>query len=99
MVEDHPGVLAQVTSVLGEHNISIASVLQHEAARSADGIVPLVIMTHETTEGATRKACAEINKLTCVRGQDGADVGEGLGQLRIVGLSDCGLIVPNPQSD
>ena len=31
--------------------------------------MPLVIMTHETTEGATRKACAEINKLPCVRGK------------------------------
>ena len=32
-------------------------------------IVPLVIMTHKTTEGATRKACAEIDKLACVRGK------------------------------
>jgi len=66
--EDHPGVLAQVANVLGQHNISISSVLQQERA-SADGTVPLVIMTHLTTEGATRKACSEINKLTCVRGK------------------------------
>jgi len=66
--EDHPGVLAQVANVLGQHHISISSVLQQEAA-NADGTVPLVIMTHLTTEGATRKACAEINKLTTVRGR------------------------------
>jgi homoserine dehydrogenase len=66
--EDHPGVLAQVASVLGQHHISISSVLQQEAP-SEDGTVPLVIMTHETTEGATRKACAEINQLKCVRGK------------------------------
>jgi homoserine dehydrogenase len=66
--EDHPGVLAQVANVLGQHDISISSVLQQEIA-SPDDTVPLVIMTHETTEGATRKACAEINKLTCVRGK------------------------------
>jgi homoserine dehydrogenase len=66
--EDHPGVLSQVTNVLGQHHISISSVLQEECA-SADGTVPLVIMTHMTTEGATRKACAEINKLPCVRGK------------------------------
>ena len=54
--EDHPGVLAQVANVLGENKISISSVLQQETA-SADGTVPLVIMTHVTTEGATRKAC------------------------------------------
>src|SRR4051812_45137971 len=66
--EDHPGVLSQVTNVLGQNQISISSVLQQEAA-SEDGTVPLVIMTHETTEGATRKACSEINKLACVRGK------------------------------
>jgi homoserine dehydrogenase len=66
--EDHPGVLAQVANVLGQHNISISSVLQQEIA-SADGTVPLVIMTHVATEGATRKACSEINKLSCVRGK------------------------------
>jgi len=66
--EDHPGVLAQVASVLGQHHISISSVLQQEIA-NADGTVPLVIMTHVTTEGATRKACGEINKLTSVRGK------------------------------
>lgn len=66
--EDHPGVLAQVASVLGQHHISISSVLQQETA-SPDGTVPLVIMTHVTTEGATRKACSEINKLPCIRGK------------------------------
>ena len=66
--EDHPGVLAQVANVLGEHKISISSVLQQEVS-TADRTVPLVIMTHVTTEGATRKACLEINKLSCVRGK------------------------------
>jgi homoserine dehydrogenase len=67
MVEDRPGVLAQVTTALGEHNISIASVLQHEPLE-AKGTVPLVIMTHETTEGAAARACAAIDKLQPVRG-------------------------------
>jgi homoserine dehydrogenase len=66
--EDHPGVLAQVANVLGQHHISISSVLQQETT-SPDGTIPLVIMTHETTEGATRQACKEINKLACVRGK------------------------------
>lgn len=67
-VEDHPGVLAQIANLLGQHDISIASVLQQELVTDSD-IVPLVIMTHATTEGATRKACAEIDKLDCVRGE------------------------------
>jgi homoserine dehydrogenase len=67
-VEDHPGVLAQIANLLGRHNISISSVLQQEVAKEKD-IVPLVIMTHMTTEGATWRASQEINKLDCVRGK------------------------------
>jgi len=67
-VEDHPGVLAQIANVLGKHDISIASVLQQEIDK-VKALVPLVIMTHTTTEGAAKKACAEINKLACVRGK------------------------------
>jgi homoserine dehydrogenase len=67
-VEDHPGVLSQITAALGSQQISIASVLQREAQEGSD-IVPLVIMTHETTEGASAKACKKINDLECVRGK------------------------------
>ena len=68
MVKDSPGVLAQVTTVLGKHNISIASVLQHEPLLT-DGIVPLIIMTHETSEGDAARACEEIDNLPPVRGE------------------------------
>jgi homoserine dehydrogenase len=68
MVKDSPGVLSQVTAVLGKHNISIASVLQHEPML-LDGIVPLIIMTHETSEGDAHRACEEIDKLPPVRGE------------------------------
>jgi homoserine dehydrogenase len=66
-VEDHPGVLSQITSVLGDHDISIASVLQHEVETDGD-CVPLVIMTHETTAGAAAQACETIDALDCVHG-------------------------------
>jgi homoserine dehydrogenase len=71
MVEDRPMVLAEICGVLGKHGVSIASVLQHEAEATASGtvaLVPLVIMTHTTTEGQTRAAFAEIEKLACRRG-------------------------------
>ena len=68
MVGDHPGVLAQVTTVLGSHDISIASVLQHEPIE-AKGVVPLIIMTHETTEGDAARACEAIDRLKPVRGE------------------------------
>ena len=59
--------------------------LQHEPLE-ANGVVPLVIMTHETTEGAAARACDAIDKLPPVQGRDGADVGEGLRRLP---MSDC----------
>jgi homoserine dehydrogenase len=67
-VEDHPGVLATGADLFCRHGISIASVLQHEAAEGTD-ILPLLIMTHETTEGAAAAACDDINELPVVRGQ------------------------------
>lgn len=67
-VDDHPGVLAQIAGVLGRHEISIASVIQHEPNRNGDSAtVALVIMTHAAPEGAARAAIDEINGLACVR--------------------------------
>jgi homoserine dehydrogenase len=67
-VEDHPGVLATITGVLGRHGISISSIIQHEASQDENGsVVPLVIMTHTVLAGATAAAVAEIDRLLCVR--------------------------------
>ena len=70
-VEDKPGVLGTVATILGRHDISILSVLQHqppEDTASPEG-VPLVIMTHRAQEGAVRKALAEIDALDAVNAQ------------------------------
>ncbi len=66
-VVDHPGVLAEITGILGRHKISIASVIQHETGESAEEIVSLVVMTHTTTDGAIRQAVGEINVLEAVQ--------------------------------
>ncbi len=69
-VEDHPGVMAQITGVLGRHSVSIASVIQHEPQPDGStSVVPLIIMTHLTTEGATSTAVDEIERLPCVLGK------------------------------
>ncbi len=65
-VKDQPGVLAEIAGILGRHNISIASVIQHETEEGSDGIVPLVIMTHSATEGAMARAMQEIAQLAMV---------------------------------
>lgn len=71
-VVDRPHTIADVTDILGRHAISIASVMQREApevdaAHLAESIVPLVIMTHRTTEGRMRAADEDIARLECVR--------------------------------
>ncbi len=68
MVEDHPGVLAEVTKAFGDEGISIASVLQKEPLEG-DTVLPLVIMTHAASEAATDKACAKIAALEACRGE------------------------------
>lgn len=67
-VEDRPGVLAEIAGVLGKHQISIASVIQHEPSGDGAGrVVPLVIMTQQAKEGAAQAAVAEIDRLQCAR--------------------------------
>ncbi|MGQ9575320.1 MAG: homoserine dehydrogenase [Thermoguttaceae bacterium] len=65
-VDDRPGVLAEIAGILGRHQISIASVIQHETEEQAANIVPLVIMTHSAPEGAMRQAMAAIDQLPFV---------------------------------
>lgn len=67
-VEDRPGVLAEIAGVLGKHEISIASVIQHEPREGSAGrVVPLVIMTYQAKEGAAQAAMAEIDRLQVVK--------------------------------
>ncbi|MCE5302237.1 MAG: homoserine dehydrogenase [Planctomycetaceae bacterium] len=66
-VDDRPGVMAEIASILGAHNISIASVIQHEAEEDdASNTVPLIIMTHMSPEGAVADALKTIGQLACV---------------------------------
>ncbi len=66
-VADRPGVLAEVAGVLGKHQISIASVIQHEALQEhAENTVPVVIMTHTAAIGDFRQAVAVIDRLGCI---------------------------------
>jgi len=68
-VKDQPGVLAKITGTLGEHGISIASVIQHDVSGSSDTGVPLVIMTHACASADVQKAVAAIDTSDVVRGK------------------------------
>ena len=60
---DSPDVLAQIAHVLGAHDISIASVLQHEPLMPGSQAVPLIITTYEAAEGNLTGALKEIDAL------------------------------------
>jgi homoserine dehydrogenase len=60
--QDRPGVLGHIASALGEHGISIESVLQKKAP-AAGGPVPVLLFTHPAREDALRRALATIDRL------------------------------------
>jgi len=64
MAQDRPGVLSRVTGVLGENDISIASMIQK--GRGPREAVPVVMMTHEAREKDMRRALAAIDRLADV---------------------------------
>jgi homoserine dehydrogenase len=66
---DQPGVLSRVAGILGDCNISIASVIQK--GRRVKGTVPIVMMTHEAQERNVRRALREIDRLHVIKGKTG----------------------------
>jgi homoserine dehydrogenase len=66
-VYDRPGVLADITTILKDHAISVESLLQ--SGRSDDGEngdVPVVLTTHEAAPQAIAAASAELAQLPAV---------------------------------
>lgn len=67
LIQDRPGVLADVARLLADHHISISSVIQHEALEGHEGdSVPLVIVTHNAPTGAFSATLADIDRLESV---------------------------------
>ena len=64
MVVDKPGVLADITSVLQIHDISVESMLQQ--GRAPQDTVALVLATHEVGVERLMTALTEIESLSCV---------------------------------
>nr|HEX4315879.1 homoserine dehydrogenase [Kofleriaceae bacterium] len=58
-VRDQPGVLGQLMTILGAHGVSIAQVVQDQAA----GKVSVVALTHDAREGHVRVALQQITQL------------------------------------
>ena len=64
MVLDEPGVLADVSAVLRDHEVSIESLIQR--GRNPGQAVPIVLTSHDTTEARMRGALARIGALPTV---------------------------------
>jgi len=69
---DKPGAMAGIAKCLGDRGVSLESIVQHRPqvphalgsvhARTRDRSQPVIIITHETTEEAMRKALESIEK-------------------------------------
>jgi len=64
---DRPGVLSRISGILGKNGISISSVIQK--GRQVNGVVPIVMMTHEAKEKNVHRALKEIDRLNIILGE------------------------------
>ena len=62
---DEPGVMGQVSQILGQHGISLSAILQRETTEDGK-YVPVVITTHQANEGAMRGSIGAIDRLPTV---------------------------------
>lgn len=63
-VLDRPGVLADVSAILRDHNVSIETLLQR--GRDPEQPVPLVLTTHDVRQADMAGACGKISALGSV---------------------------------
>ena len=64
-VDDKPDVLAKITHILGEGDISIASILQKESESEE---LPVILITHTAKEANIQQAIKKIEQLSVVHG-------------------------------
>ena len=64
-VADQAGVLARITGILAELNISIDALLQRESAEG-EAQTDVIILTHDTVEGRMNQAIAQMQALPTV---------------------------------
>ena len=67
-VEDKPGVLADITRILADQQISIDAMIQREPGEGEDQ-TDIIILTHQTREKNIDAAIAKIEALAAVKGK------------------------------
>ncbi|MER2512580.1 MAG: homoserine dehydrogenase [Nitrosomonas ureae] len=64
-VIDKPGVMAEITRIVADHNISISALIQKEAGNDSDR-VSVIMLTHLTIERNINAAIVQIESLSVV---------------------------------
>jgi homoserine dehydrogenase len=67
-VADRPGVLADITRILADGEISIDAMVQKEPSEGEDQ-VDIIMLTHRTIEKNVDTAIAKIERLPVVKGK------------------------------
>jgi homoserine dehydrogenase len=67
MAIDSPGVLSKISGILGQHDISIASVVQK--AKSKAKAVPIIMLIHKAIEKNIKKALNQIADLPAIKAE------------------------------
>ncbi len=65
---DKAGVLAKISNVLGNHNISIEAVLQKGSREDDIKWVPIIMLTHRSREENIQNALRQIDNLSITKG-------------------------------
>ena len=69
---DKPGVLADITRILGERDISIEAMIQKEPKGSgskAERTASIIMLTHDVIEGSMNQAIKQIESLDSIQGE------------------------------
>jgi len=67
-VLDRVGVLAKITAIMGDRNISIKSMIQPDQALHPNDPVQVILTTHKAREADVDASIAEIEKLNFIQG-------------------------------
>ncbi|MBA4743325.1 MAG: homoserine dehydrogenase, partial [Azoarcus sp.] len=67
-VDDKPGVLAEITRILADSNISIEAMIQRQA-EEGESRTDIIMLTHRTVERNANAALRQIEALDVVRGE------------------------------
>jgi homoserine dehydrogenase len=65
---DRPGVLAEITRILADLEISIEAIIQKESEEGAD-VLPIIMLIHKVNEGRINRAIEQIEGLNTITGK------------------------------